>query len=94
MTVKINFSDITIFTDVEHKMATRQDIKKNLANSIYQHGQGIAFHALALKIYNSKDDVELEDDEYKLLIDYARQMCTPAIIDALESYGKEDEEDN
>ena len=89
MAVKINFSDITIFTDVEHKVATRQDIKKNLADSIYQHGQGIVFHALALKIYNSKNDVELDDDEYKLLIDYARQMCTPAIIDALEAYGNQ-----
>lgn len=92
--IKINFEDITVFADIERKTALRKNLKQEVANSLYQYGQGIAFHALALKIYNSKGELELDDEEYELLMAYARQMCTPAIIDALESYGKEDEEDN
>lgn len=86
--VKINFEDIGIYTDIEHKTMVRLDMKKKIANDLYNHGQGIAFHALALKIYNSQGEIELSEEEYNLLMDYVRQMGTPAAIDALESYNK------
>lgn len=94
MTVKINFQDITVFVDIEKKQSVRKDLKNVIANDLYNHGRGLPFHALALKIYGSEGEVSLAEDEYELLMDYARQMGTPAIIDALESYGKEDEKDN
>ena len=84
--VKINFEDIGIYTDIEHKTMVRLDMKKKIANDLYNHGQGIAFHALALKIYNSQGEIELSGEEYKLLMDYVRQMGTPAAIDAFEMY--------
>ena len=87
-TIKINFEDVGIYTDIEHKTMVRLDMKKKIANDLYNHGQGIAFHALALKIYNSQGEIELSGEEYNLLMDYARQMSTPAAIDALESYNK------
>ena len=86
--VKINFEDIGIYTDIERKTMVRLDMKKKIANDLYNHGQGIAFHALALKIYNSQGEIELSEEEYNLLMDYVRQMGTPAAIDALESYNK------
>ena len=88
MGVKINFEEIKIYTDIEHKTMVRLDMKKKIANDIYNHGQGIDFHALALKIYNSQGEIELSEEEYKLLMDYARAMGTPAAIDAFESYNK------
>ena len=86
--IKINFEDVGIYTDIEHKTMVRLDMKKKIANDLYNHGQGIAFHALALKIYNSQGEIELSEEEYNLLMDYTRQMGTPAAIDALESYNK------
>ena len=86
--VKINFEDIGIYTDIERKTMVRLDMKKKIANDLYNRGQGIAFHALALKIYNSHGEIELSEEEYNLLMDYVRQMGTPAAIDALESYNK------
>ena len=87
-TIKINFEDVGIYTDIEHKTMVRLDMKKKIANDLYNHGQGIAFHALALKIYNSQGEIELSEEEYNLLMDYVRQMGTPAAIDALEPYNK------
>ena len=87
-TIKINFEDVGIYTDIERKTMVRLDMKKKIANDLYNHGQGIAFHALALKIYNSHGEIELSGEEYNLLMDYARQMCTPAAIDAFELYNK------
>lgn len=86
--IKINFEDVGIYTDIERKTMVRLDMKKKIANDLYNHGQGIAFHALALKIYNSQGEIELSEEEYNLLMDYVRQMGTPAAIDALESYNK------
>lgn len=86
--IKINFEDIGIYTDIERKTMVRLDMKKKIANDLYNRGQGIAFHALALKIYNSQGEIELSEEEYNLLMDYVRQMGTPAAIDALESYNK------
>jgi len=86
--VKINFEDIGIYTDIEHKTMVRLDMRKKIANDLYNHGQGIDFHALALKIHASHGEIELSGEEYKLLMDYVRQMGTPAAIDALESYNK------
>lgn len=86
--VKINFEDVGIYTDIERKTMVRLDMKKKIANDLYNHGQGIAFHALALKIYNSQGEIELSEEEYNLLMDYVSQMGTPAAIDAFESYNK------
>lgn len=80
----INFSAITIYTDIAKTNAVVQDIRKQVANDLYTHGQGIAFHALALKIYNGEGEQEFSDEEYNLLMDYVNQMCTPMIIDALQ----------
>ena len=82
---KIDFSKLTVYTDITKKNAIVKDIKEEVANDLYMHGQGIAFHALALKIYNSNGEVELDDKEYDLLMNYVNQMCTPAIIDAFKS---------
>lgn len=59
--------------------------QEEVANDLYEKGQGIGFHALALKIYNANGEIELDDKEYELLMAYANQMCTPAVIDALQS---------
>jgi len=85
--IKINFEDVGIYTDIERKTMVRLDMKKKIANDLYNHGQGIEFHALALKIYNAKGEIELDEQEYGLLMAYANQMCTPAVIDALQSLG-------
>ena len=52
--VKINFESLRVFKDIDHKIVEIKDVKKRVANELYSRGQGIEFHALALKIYNSK----------------------------------------
>ena len=62
-----------------------ENIKLTVAEDLYEKGQGIAFHALALKIYNSKGETEYTDDEFNLITAYAEQLGTPMVIDALEA---------
>ena len=83
--MKINFENIQVFTDISKTKSTTVNIKHDLADNIYKNSMGIAYHSLAMKIYNSSGEIELSDGEYKLLIDYAEQNFTPIIIDALKN---------
>lgn len=87
MAVKINFKEITVYKDIAKTKVEVIDMQDEVANALYEKGQGIGFHALALKIYNANGEIELDDKEYGLLMAYANQMCTPAVIDALQSLG-------
>ena len=84
--MKINFDKIEVYTDLSKTHAVIQDMRKDFANFIYTQGHGIEDHALALKIYNGTGEQECDDKEYQLLMNYANQMCTPKVIDALASY--------
>lgn len=83
--VKINFKEIKTYKDIAKTKVAVVDKQEEVANDLYEKGQGIGFHALALKIYNANGEIELDDKEYELLMAYANQMCTPAVIDALQS---------
>ena len=80
--VKIDFEHFK--TRTLAGVETEKDIKLTVAEDLYQKGQGIAFHALALKIYNSQGETEYTDAEFNLIMTYAKQLCTPMVIDALE----------
>jgi hypothetical protein len=80
--VKINFKEIKIYKDIAWTKYEVVDMQDEVANAMYEKGQGIKFHALALKIYNAKGEIELDEQEYGLLMAYANQMGTPAVIDA------------
>ena len=92
MAVKINFKEIKIYKDIPKTKIALVDIQEEVANDLYEKGQGIGFHALALKIYNADGEIMLDDKEYGLLMAYANQMCTPAVIDALQSLGNDQNE--
>lgn len=82
---KINFQHILVPQDPAGKEIVDMDIRESLGNIIYRFGQGIACHSLALKIYNSKGELELEEDETELLKNFVEQLCTPAISDGIKS---------
>lgn len=90
--VRINFSDLTVYTDIAKTTCESRDVRKEVAQDLYQNGTGIEFHALAFKIYNGDGEQEFTDEEYGLIMAYARQMGTPMMIDALESYGNKQTE--
>lgn len=89
MAVKIDFTQVKVYKDITRTESEVIDAKVKVADDLYKNGQGIAFHALALKIYNSKGEEEYTDEEYRILMAYANSMCTPAFIDALKSYKEE-----
>lgn len=83
MIMKINFENVKIYTDITRKNFFDADVKEQIADVIYKHGNGIRAHALALKIYNSKGETEFTDDEVIMISQAAENFCTPNFIDAI-----------
>ena len=83
--MKVNFEKLIIYTDIAKKNKVESDVKEGIADAMYQHGHGIASHALALKIYNSQGDCELTEQEYAILMEFVNNQCTPMVIDAFQN---------
>ena len=84
--VAINFEAIEVYTDIAKTEKIVTNEKKGFANAMYLQGRGIAFHALALKIYNSQGEMEYSDEEYELILKIAEAFYAPCFIDALRAY--------
>ena len=80
---KINFKQLLIATDITRKHCENIDCRENFANVLYRNGNGIASHALALKIYNSNEETEYSDEEVALIQEHANAFCKPFFIDGL-----------
>lgn len=81
--MEIDFSKIEIFNGVAHRSCTVADLREQFADVVYSMGQGVAAHALALKIFNSQGAVEYSEEECRQIRQFAR-LCRPAFIDAIE----------
>ena len=44
------------------------DARQQLGELIYEVGSGIKAHSLALKIYNSEDELEYTDEEMQIIM--------------------------
>lgn len=80
---KINFKQLLISTDIARTHCENIDSRESFANLLYCNGDGIASHALALKIYNSTGETEYTDEEIDLIKEYANSHCKPFFIDAI-----------
>jgi hypothetical protein len=79
---KINLEKLEVFLDIAKTQRVEQNVKSDLADIMYKTGKGIAYHALALKMYNSSGETEYTDDECELIKEVS-QTCAPFFIDAI-----------
>lgn len=80
---KINLTQLIVYLDLSKRDKVELDIKNEFANLIYTNTQGIQAHALAYKIYNSTDEVELNDTEWSIFEQVMNNFCKPPFIDAI-----------
>lgn len=80
---KIDFKQFKFFTDITREETSLVDVRKPLADTLYKNANGIVAHDLALRIYRSNGEIELEDSDVRLLRDLANTL-TPIFMDSLE----------
>lgn len=79
---KIDFSKFPCYTDIRRENKREFDLKYDLSNQMYLNGTGVAMGALAMKIYNSQGEEEYNEQECKLIIDFAKSL-NPIIHDSI-----------
>lgn len=85
--MRLNFKQFVLFQGIDKKNALLTDVSKAIADGLYNTMQGIASHALALKIYNAAGEEEYSDEEIEMLRNFSKQ-CTPAFMDSFEEFVK------
>ena len=80
--VKLNFEKMPCYVDIRRQAKMELDIKFDFSNAMYKKGAGIAVGALALKIYNSCGDEEYNEQECRMILDFASSM-NPFIRDSI-----------
>lgn len=85
--MRLNFKQFVLFQGIDKKNALLTDVSKAIADGLYNTMQGIASHALALKIYNATGEEEYSDEEIEMLRNFSKQ-CTPAFMDSFEEFVK------
>lgn len=83
--MKINFEKFRLFKGVAKQDVEVLNVKRVFADELYNRGQGIAFHALAFKIYNSNGETEYTDDEYMLMVMFSEQCMSPNFMDSIKA---------
>ena len=91
--MKLNFKKFPLFQGIDKSNILITDVSKAIADGLYNAVQGIAAHALALKIYNTTGEEEYSDEEIQILRNFSIQ-CTPAFIDSFEEFVKVKETTN
>lgn len=80
---KINFKEFEMSNNISWINTKTIDVREQFANLIYVNINGIKAHTLAHKIYESEGEIEVSDDEVKLIREVADNLCTPIFIDAI-----------
>lgn len=84
--MKVNFNKIPIFTGIDKSKTVLMDIRKDFADLVYKNGTGIEAHSLALKIYEGKEEIDIDEFERDTIIQYAEKHCTPIFMDSIKTY--------
>lgn len=87
----IDFENFGVYRGIDRGAKDVMDVKRVFAEEIYNRGRGIAFHALALKIYNSNGPTEYTDEEFHLMQTFSEQCMSPLFIDSLRDAGGQQE---
>lgn len=83
--MKIDFEKFRLFQGIDKKNVEVLNVKNVFADELYTRGQGIAFHALALKIFNSDANTDYNENEYQLMTMFAEHCMSPSFIDSLKA---------
>ena len=80
--VSINFKEFKLYTSIPQDQVRPFDVRKELSDAMYMTLHGIQAHDLALRIYRSDGEIELDDADLEIITRFAERL-TPAFIDSL-----------
>ena len=86
---KVNLKEFDVFTDISKRQRVRCDMRRSVANLLYNQMHGIEALNLALTIHRSEGELSVSDDDLRMLQTAVERFGTPALIDAFAEHVKE-----
>lgn len=81
--VRINFKQLPVYTGISRKETVTGDARESFADLLYTRVSGVRAKNLALKIFNSEGDMDLDVEDEKLVRFAAVNLCVPSVGDAI-----------
>lgn len=83
--MKMNFKSFPVYTGISREKTLPMNISLVISDGIYGNVPGIQAHSLALKIYQSEGEVELDDSELRIL-DSSLDLFVGVLSDSVRDY--------
>lgn len=83
--MKYNLEAVEVFTSIDKQTCQVVNLRKDIANLVYNRGNGLGLEgtALATKMWNGDADTEYNEREIDIIRSLAIQNYAPCAIDAL-----------
>lgn len=84
---EVNFKELNVETEIDNFQTI--DLRKEIGNKIHQRAVTIPIDELARKIYHSEDPVDIEDEDYGLMMSIISDSFSLIVKQAVERCTKE-----
>lgn len=91
---QVNFKELNVETEIDNFQTI--DLRKEIGNKLHQHAVTIPMDELARKIYHSEGSVNIEDEDYGMMMSTISNSFSLIVRQAVErctSEFKENKED-
>lgn len=91
---QVNFKELNVETEIDNFQTI--DLRKEIGNKLHQHAVTIPMDELARKIYHSEEPVDIEDEDYGMMMSVISNSFSLIVRQAVErctSELKENKED-
>ena len=82
--MKINFKEFRMFVDITQENTRVVDVRREFADIIYKSVNGVVAHDLALRIYRSQGEIEVNPEEFGIMSQIA-ESGTPIFNDSFKA---------
>lgn len=83
--MKLNLESLEVYTSIDKQACQVVNARKEIANLVYNRGNGLGLSgiALATKMWNGSEETEYTEDEVKIIQHLVTENCAPCFIEAV-----------
>lgn len=83
--MKRNLENVEVFTSIDKSSCQVINLRKSIANLIYNQGNGLGLEGVALstKMWNGEGGIDYSEREVEIIRSVVERCCAPCVIEAV-----------
>lgn len=83
--MKRNLENVEVYTSIDKSSCQVINLRKSIANLIYNQGNGLGLEgtALATKMWNGDGDIDYSEREVEIIRSVVERCCAPCVIEVV-----------